>query len=476
MTENRTPLAVIGAGPGGYAAAFLAADMGMSVTLIDPEKTPGGVCLHRGCIPSKALLHVARHITETKEAGSWGVFYDNPKIDLDLMRKWKANIVISLTDGLKRLVDQRKIDYVRAKAAFLDEKTLALADEAGNTGTLTFEHAIIATGSSTTRLPIFADDTERIWYSKHALDLRMIPDSLLVVGGGYIGLELASVYAALGSRVSVVEMLPNLLSGVDRDLVRFLSKRLTDRFDKILVNTTVEKAEIREHGVRITFQERDKAPVDQTFQRILVAVGRSPNTAELGLDKAKVMVDKAGFIHTDDQCRTASRRIFAVGDVAGQPMLAHKASYEARIAVETIAGKNVIADPVAIPAVVFTDPEIAWAGFTENKAKEKGVSAEIIRYPWAASGRAVATGKSDGLTKLLIDPKTQRLIGAGIVGSGAGELIAEATLGMEMGANAADLGLTIHPHPTLSETLKEAADVYHGIATHFYRPKRKKKE
>ena len=475
MADNNTQVAVIGAGPGGYAAAFLAADMGMAVTLIDPADNPGGVCLYRGCIPSKALLHVARLIHEAAEANAWGVSFGKPKIDLGKMRQWKSDVVNALTGGLGRLVTQRKIDHVRATAAFLNDQTLVLTDADGKTSSLSFAHAILATGSRAAEIPMFPVDSDRIWNSKKALDLETVPKTLLVVGGGYIGLELGSVYAALGSEVTVVEMLPHLLAGADRDLVRFLTKTLTERFKAILLNTTVTTARIQKNGVKVSFQGQDEKPQTQLFQRVLVAVGRRPNASGLALEKIGVALDENGFAQTDNQCRTTAATVFAIGDVAGQPMLAHKAAYEARIAVETLAGRNVIADPAAIPAVVFTDPEIAWAGLTEGDAKEKGIAVAVTRFPWAASGRAVTLGRNDGLTKLVFDPNTERLLGAGIVGPGAGELIAEATLALEMGANATDVGLTIHPHPTLSETFKEAADLFHGTATHYYRPKRSKK-
>ncbi|BBO91123.1 dihydrolipoyl dehydrogenase [Desulfosarcina ovata] len=475
MTDNQTHVAVIGAGPGGYAAAFLAADLGMDVTLIDPAENPGGVCLYRGCIPSKALLHVSRLINEAADADAWGVSFGKPKINIDKLRQWKTDVVAGLTGGLGRLVAQRKITYVRATAAFSDARTLQLTEADGKTRTLGFQYAILATGSRASGLPMFPADDDRIWNSKNALDLETIPKSLLVVGGGYIGLELGSVYASLGTEVTVVEMLPHLLAGADRDLVRFLQKGLTERFKAIRLNTTVEAVKFQKNGIKVTFGGDAEKPVSQLFQRVLVAVGRRPHTAGLGLENAGVAVDDNGFVRINGQCRTSANAVFAIGDVAGQPMLAHKASYEARIAVETIAGKNVIFDPVAIPAVVFTDPEVAWAGLTESDAKKKGLTVAVTRFPWAASGRATTLGRSDGITKLVIDPETEQLLGVGIVGPGAGEMIAEATLALEMGANATDVGLTIHPHPTLSETFKEAAEIFHGTATHYYRPKKKKK-
>jgi dihydrolipoamide dehydrogenase len=476
MTDHNTQLAVIGAGPGGYTAAFLAADLGMRVTLIDPADQPGGVCLYRGCIPSKALLHVAGLINEAAAAEAWGVSFGKPKIDVKRMGEWKSGVVKSLTNGLGRLVAQRKITYRRATATFIDPHVISLTDADGKTSTLGFEHAILATGSRAVALDPFTADDDRIWTSGNALDLETIPKSLLVVGGGYIGLELGSVYAALGANVTVVEMLPHLLDGVDRDLVRFLTKTLTTRFKAILLGTTVKSVRMQKNGVKVTLQANAEKPTHQLFQRVLVAVGRRPHTKGLGLDNAGVRRHENGFVKTDQQCRTSADTIFAIGDVAGQPMLAHKASYEARIAVEAITGKNVVMDPVAIPAVVFTDPEVAWAGLSETAAKEKGIDVEVTRFPWAASGRALTLGRSDGLTKLVVDPDSKRLLGVGIVGPGAGELIAEATVALEMAANTTDIGLTIHPHPTLSETFKEAAGMIDGTATHYFRPKRKIKK
>ncbi len=475
MADNTTQLAVIGGGPGGYAAAFLAADLGLAVTLIDPADNPGGVCLHRGCMPSKALLHVAKLINEAREARAWGVNFGPPEIDIDKMRAWKENVVSSLTNGLGRLVQQRKVNHIRATAAFQDDKTLILTDSAGKRSSLGFDQAIIATGSHPTTIPGLDIDSDRIWNSKDALALVAVPQRLLVIGGGYIGLELGSVYAALGAEVTVVEMMPTLLPGVDRDLVRFLAKGLGDKFSNILLNTTVTDTKTGTKDITVTMQGKDGEPISQQFDKVLVAVGRRPNAAKLGLEKTGVQIDPHGFIQIDQQCRTAVPHIYAIGDVAGEPMLAHKASYEARVAVEVIAGRNVIYDPAAIPAVVFTDPEIAWTGLTEGQAKEQGRAYHITRFPWAASGRAATLGRSDGLTKLVIDSNSERVLGVGIVGPGAGEIIAEAVMAMEMGATVTDVALTIHPHPTLSETIKEAAEIYHGTATHYYRPKRKKK-
>ncbi len=470
MTE-RVQLAVIGAGPGGYAAAFLGADLGMSVALIDKEPNPGGVCLYRGCIPSKALLHVAKLMGEVEDAVEMGVGYSAPDVDLDRLRGWKNSVVDRLTSGLGQLSKRRKIHYLQGTALLRDAHTLQIDKIDGANETLTFEHAIIATGSRPAVIPALDIGSPRVLDSTSALDLESIPNSLLVVGGGYIGLELGSVYAALGSRVSVVEMLPGVLPGADRDMVNILKKRLEKKFESIMVNTTVASMTERDDGVAVTF-EGDGAG-NGVFEKVLVSVGRNPNSGGLGLDNTRVRVGDRGFIEVDAQRRTAEPSIFAIGDVVGEPMLAHKASHEGRTAVEAIAGHKVAFEPRAIPAVIFTDPEIAWAGLTETEAKEKGIEVEVAKFPWAASGRALTLERTDGLTKLLVEPKTDRILGVGVVGSGAGELIAEGVLAIEMGANATDLRLTIHPHPTLSETVMEAAEVFFGQSTHVHKPRRK---
>ncbi len=474
MAEQHAQLVVIGGGPGGYAAAFLAADLGMQVTLVEPEANPGGTCLYRGCIPSKALLHVARLINESREAAAWGVNFSPPSIDLDRLRSWKEQVVGQLTGGLGQLVKQRKVNHVRAKAAFKDGSTLVLTDADHTQHILRFEQAIVATGSRPVSVPGFETTGGHVWYSRQALDLSEGPRRLLVIGGGYIGLELGSVYAALGSEVTVAEMMPTLLPGVDRELVRFLSKQLDRGFKDIFLKTRASSPKVQKNGIKITFDHEAADSTTRLFDKVLVAVGRRPVSSGLGLENTSVKVDDHGFILTDDQQRTADERIFAIGDVAGEPMLAHKASYEARIAVEVIAGMNVRYEPAAIPAVVFTDPEIAWAGLSDAEAKSEGIPVQVTRFPWAASGRAAALGRSEGLTKLVIDPESERLLGVGLVGPGAGEMIAEAVVAIEMGANVTDLSLSIHPHPTLSETIKEAAEIFHGTATHIYRPKRKK--
>lgn len=474
MADHETQVAVIGGGPGGYAAAFLAADLGMNVTLIDPAANPGGTCLYRGCIPSKALLHVAKLISETQEAKAWGIHFPEPEIDIEQLRTWKEQVVNQLTDGLGMLVKQRKINHMQAKATFLDAGTLSISDNLGAQSTLSFEHAIIATGSKPIAIPGFDLDSNHIWTSKQALELTQVPKQLLVIGAGYIGLELGSVYASLGAEVTVAEMMPAILPGVDKELVRYLKKQLSTIFSDILLKTTASDPKPQDNGVQVTLKSDNGQGDTRLFDKVLVAVGRKPNTDALGLEKLNIQLDENGFITVDAQRRTTEPHIFAIGDVAGEPMLAHKASYEARIAAEVISGKNVIYQPAAIPAVVFTDPEIAWAGLTEAEAKAKNLDYTVTRFPWAASGRAITLGRNQGVTKLVVDSKTERILGVGIVGPGAGELIAEAVMAMEMGANATDLSLTIHAHPTLSETLKEAAEVVHGTATHIYRPLKKR--
>jgi dihydrolipoamide dehydrogenase len=469
MADDSVQVAVLGAGPGGYAAAFYAADLGMRVALVDEEKHPGGVCLYRGCIPSKALLHVAKVVAEARHAEQWGVTFGEPAIDVDRLRAYKRSVVEKLTSGVGTVGKLRKVEYVQGRATLTGPGSMTVAGADGETR-LRFEHLILATGSVPTRIPALWLDSPRMMDSTSALDIPDIPETLLVIGGGYIGLELGTVYATLGSRVSVVEMTPGLLPGVDRDLVGVLEKRLAGLLARVMLTTRVVALTEESRGIRVAFEGTD-AP-DQVFDRILVAVGRRPNSAIPGLDTTEVRVDAKGFIETDPQRRTAERSVFAVGDVAGEPMLAHKASHEARVAVDAIAGRKTVFEPAAIPAVVFTDPEIAWAGLTETQAVADGVDVEIARFPWGAASRAVTVDRTDGLTKLMIDRKTTRVLGVGIAGAGAGELIAEGTLAIEMGAAADDLSLTIHAHPTLSETLMEGAEVFFGQSTHVYKPKR----
>lgn len=473
-------IAVIGAGPGGYAAAFLAADLGLQVTLIDEQPDPGGVCLYVGCIPSKALLHVAKVVNEARHAAAWGVDFGAPKIDLARLRTWKEGVVRKLTGGLGQLSKQRQVRYLRGRAGFVNSTTLAVKTSDGAPGEgrpnkeerLTFDHIIIATGSRPATVPGLSLASPRVMNSTDALALADIPKTLLVVGGGYIGLELGSVYAALGARVSVVEMLPGLLPGADRDLVLPLHKTLERAFAAIMLSTKVAAVEEVKDGIRVRFEGEGAKEKEQVFEKILVSVGRQPNSDIPGLENTRVEKTPRGFLEVDAQRRTADPAIYAVGDVAGEPMLAHKASHEGRVAAEAIAGHQVAFEPRAIPAVVFTDPEVAWCGLTESQAQQEGRAIKIARFPWAASGRATTLDRSDGVTKLLIEPETERLLGVGITGPGAGELIAEGVLAIEMGATAGDLKLCIHPHPTLSETLMEAAEVFFGQATHIYRPRK----
>jgi dihydrolipoamide dehydrogenase len=467
MARESTQLAVLGAGPGGYAAAFYAADLGMQVALVDVEKNPGGVCLYRGCIPSKALLHVAKVIDESRHASAWGVTFGEPKIDVAKLRAFKQGVVDKLTSGVGQVGRMRKVKFIQGRATLTGPTSMTIAGESGETE-LQFEHCILATGSSPTRIPALALDNPRMMDSTTALDIPDVPKSLLVVGGGYIGLELGTVYATLGSQVSVVEMTGGLLPGADRDLVAVLQKRLEKLFAAIMLNTKVVKLVDDKNGMKVTFETGE-----QTFDRVLVAVGRRPNSKIPGLDKTAVKVDARGFIEHDGQRRTAEPTIFAIGDVAGEPMLAHKASHEARVAVEAIQGHKAVFDPLAIPAVVFTDPEIAWTGLTEAQAQAEGRDIEVAKFPWGALSRAITVDRPEGLTKLVLDRKTGRVLGVGIVGSGAGELIGEATLAIEMGATAEDMKLTIHAHPTLSEGLMEAAEVFFGQSTHVYKPKRR---
>ncbi|MBU1692996.1 MAG: dihydrolipoyl dehydrogenase [Verrucomicrobia bacterium] len=471
---DKKQLVVIGGGPGGYPAAFLAADLGMKVTMVDPEANPGGVCLYRGCIPSKALLHVARLIHEAREAEAWGVKYQEPVLDLDRLRAWKESVVDKLTGGLGQLRQQRGIEFIRGRARLTGAQQLTVTGTDGKEQALSFEQAILATGSRPAALPGLPV-SPRLWNSTAALNLEMVPATLLVVGGGYIGLELGSVYAALGSRVTVVEMLSGLLPGADRDLVAPLARRLEKQFAGILLNTKVAEMTETAEGLRVRFEGAGPKDPVQVFDRVLVSVGRKPNSSELGLENTRVALDTKGFVQVDGQRRTAEPTIFAIGDVAGEPMLAHKATHEARVAVEAALGKKTVFEPRAIPAVVFTDPEIAWCGVTETEAQKAGIPIRVSRFPWAASGRAITLDRPEGVTKLIAEAETGKILGMGITGPGAGDMIAEAALAIEMGATAEDLALTIHPHPTLSETLMEAAEVNLGHCTHVYR-KRKEGE
>ncbi|HLA85329.1 MAG TPA: dihydrolipoyl dehydrogenase [Thermoguttaceae bacterium] len=470
----KTQLSIIGGGPGGYAAAFLAADLGMEVTLVEMQPRLGGVCLLRGCIPSKALLHVAKVLAEAKYLKQWGVAFSDPAIDIDAVRARKEKVIATLTGGLSQLAKRRKVRVVQARATFENSTTLRLNPIDGaamDDDRLEFDHCIVATGSAPSTIPGLNLASPRVMDSTGALELPDVPESLLVVGGGYIGLEMGTVYAALGSRVSVVEMTGGLLPGADRNLVKPLAKKLETDFEAIWLNTKVTSLVDTGDGVEVTF-DGDVEPKTRMFSRVLISVGRRPNSAGLGLENTQVSVNQRGIITVDAQLRTTDPRILAIGDVAGDPMLAHKASHEGKVAVEALAGKPAAFKPRAIPAVVFTDPEIAWAGLTETQAAAEGRQMAVAQFPWVASGRAQAVGRTEGLTKWIIDPATERVLGCGIVGPGAGDLIGEAVLAIEMGAAVGDLTDSIHPHPTLTETLGAAAEVYFGTATDLYRPKR----
>jgi len=449
-------LVVVGAGPGGYHAAFKAAELGLTVTLIDPAINPGGVCLYRGCIPSKALLHVAKLVNETHESAAIGVTFARPEIDIDRVRAWKDEVIGKLTGGLGQKVIQKKLTYVRGTARLKDAHTLVVTAHDGTVGEMTFEKAILATGSRPIMLP-GVSKSDRIINSTGALELKNVPAKLLVVGGGYIGLELGSVYAALGSAVSVVEMTNGLLPGCDRDLVSVLKRRLDGKFAAIRMETKVAKLDEQTDGVAVTFESAKGEQTVETFDKVLISIGRRPNTEELGLEHTKIERDGRGFVLVDGQRRTAEPHIFAIGDIAGEPMLAHKAYAEAETAAESAAGRKAVYEPRAIPAVVFTDPEIAWCGLTETQAREQGLKVKTAKLPWRGNGRTLTLGREDGITKLIVDPDTDRLLGMAVAGPGAGELIAEGVLAMEMAAVSEDLRRTIHPHPTLSESIYDAA-------------------
>jgi len=462
--DSQKDVVIIGAGPGGYPAAFHAADLGMKVVLIDPEANPGGVCLYRGCVPSKAFLHVASFLHTVEQAPQWGVTVEKPRIDLDKLRGWKESVIEELTRGLGQLVKQRNIDYLRGRARLIDAHHVSVTLSDGQEQKLSFENAIVATGSLTATLPGLPK-SDRIMTSSEALDLRDLPHRLLVVGGGYIGLELGQVYAALGSEVTLVEMLPEILPGADRDLVRYLSLRLEQQFAAIRTGTKVSKMEETDTGLRVVFEGNHSG--EEVYDKVMIAVGRKPFSGEVGLETTQGRCSEKGFIEVDGQRRTAEPSIFAIGDVVGEPMLAHKATHEARVAVDAIAGKKSVFEPRAIPFVVFSDPEIAWCGLSQTAAERQGKAVKVTTFPWAASGRATTLSRKDGVSKLISDPESGRILGVGIAGQGAAELLAEGVLAIEMGAVADDLALTIHTHPTLSETVMEAAQGFAGMSTHF---------
>ena len=463
---------VLGAGPGGYTAAFRAADLGQKVVLVERYASLGGVCLNVGCIPSKALLHAAKVITEAEEMSHFGVHLSQPQLDLPKLRDWKESIIKKLTGGLSGLAKARKVQVLTGKGAFVSSNTLSVETSEGSK-TIAFKNAIIAAGSSVARIPGFPYEDPRLIDSTGALELRQIPKRMLVIGGGIIGLEMACVYDALGAKVSVVEFADGLIPAADRDIVKPLHKRIEKRYEAIMLKTKVTKLEARANGLLATFEGEAAPKEPQLYDMVLLAVGRRPNGKDIGADKAGVIVNERGFIPVDKQQRTNVPHIFAIGDICGDPMLAHKATNEAKVAAEVIAGHKVAFDAMTIPSVAYTDPEIAWMGVTETEAKAKGIPFEKASFPWAASGRALAMGRDDGVTKLLWDPATKRIIGAGIVGVNAGELLAETVLAMEMGADLEDLALTVHAHPTLSETPMFAAEMGLGSITDLYIPPKK---
>ena len=464
-----TDVVVLGAGPGGYTAAFRAADLGKKVVLIERYPTLGGVCLNVGCIPSKALLHTAVIMEEVKTLGVMGVTYGAPEVDLDKMRAGKDRVVAKLTGGLAAMAKQRKVEVIQGTGRFESPSRIAVETKEGRVA-IRFDHCIIACGSAPMKIPGFPHEDPRVMDSTGALELADVPGRLLILGGGIIGLEMASVYGALGSKIEVVELKNQLMPGCDLDLVRAVEKIIKKRYDKIRLETKVASMSARPEGIRVTFE--GKHPGEETYDRVLVAVGRLPNGKQINAEAAGVQVDQHGFIKVDGHMRTNVPNIFAIGDVVGGPMLAHKATHEAKVAAEVIAGLPALFDPLTIPSVAYTDPEVAWMGLTETKAKADGIPYEKGVFPWAASGRALGIHRDEGLTKLLFDPETKRILGAGIVGPNAGELIGEAVLALEMGADMEDIGLTVHPHPTLCETIGLAAEMAHGSITDLLPPKR----
>jgi dihydrolipoamide dehydrogenase len=465
--DLKTEIVVLGGGPGGYTAAFRAADLGKQVVLIERYPVIGGVCLNVGCIPSKALLHIAQVIHEAEEFGNNGITFGKPKIDLDKVRSWKAGVTKTLNDGLAGLAKQRKVTVVYGLGKFASANTISVSANDGSTTNVQFDQAIIAVGSHPTKIPTFPYGDPRLMDSTDALELKQIPKKLLIVGGGIIGLEMATVYHALGSEISVVELMDQIIPGCDKDLIRPLHNRIKKQYKNIWLETKVSSIQAQAKGLKVSFEGKD-APESEVFDSVLVAVGRQPNGLTIGADLAGVTVDERGFIAVDKQQRTNIKNIFAIGDVVGNPMLAHKATHEGKVAAEVAAGHKAAFDALTIPSVAYTDPEIAWMGLTENQAKQQGIEYDKAAFPWAASGRSLSIGRKEGITKLICEKGTGRVLGAGIVGTNAGELIAEAVLALEMGADAEDVGLTIHPHPTLSETLGFAAEMITGTITDIY--------
>ncbi len=472
-TEIKCEVVVLGSGPGGYSAAFRAADLGKKVVLVERYDTLGGVCLNVGCIPSKTLLHAAKVIDDAKEMSEYGISFDKPKFDITKLKAWKNKVVSRLTGGLKMLAKQRQVTVVAGLGEFVSPQQIKVTDKNGATTLVSFEQAIIAVGSRPVKLPFIPDDP-RIMDSTGALELPGTNERMLILGGGIIGLEMATVYSALGAKISVVEFMDQLIPGADKEIIAPLYKRLQKRYENIWLKTKVTAVEAKKDGLHVTFEGENAPAKPERFDRILVAVGRRPNGDLIAADKAGITLDERGFIAVDKQLRTKVNHIFAIGDVVGNPMLAHKASAEGRLAAEVISGLKHYFEPAAIPAVAYTDPEVAWAGLTEREAKAQGIAYGKGVFPWMASGRSLSMGRDEGLTQLLFDEKTHRIIGAGIVGPNAGELIAELTLAIEMGCDVNDIGLTIHPHPTLSESVMMAAEIFEGTITDLYLPKKKK--
>lgn len=469
--KNHFDVVVLGSGPGGYAAAFRAADLGKSVAIVEKDNVLGGVCLNRGCIPSKALLHIAQIIGEANELSQKGVEFGKPKLDIDKIRAWKEEVVGKLNKGIAQMAKSRKVTVFSGEGKFVSKKEILVKGESEER--ITFENAIIATGSSSTKIPTFPMDKQSVLTSREALELENIPKSMLVIGGGYIGLEMASVYSALGTKITVVEMLDSILPGADKDIIRLLQHKLKKQFEKILVSSKVKNIKPnKDKTLSVTIESKGK-DVTETFEKVLVAVGRQPNNKNIGLEELGIEMNEQGFITVDKQQRTNVDGIYAIGDIAGNPMLAHKATHEGKVAAEVIAGLPTAFDAKTIPAVIFTSPEVAWTGVTENEAQEKGIDYEKAEFPWGASGKALAIGQQMGKTKLLFDPESKKMLGASIIGPHAGDIISEAALAIEMGADAEDISLTIHPHPTLSETFANAAEVFEGTVTDIYTPKKK---
>lgn len=475
MTEkkNHFDVAVLGSGPGGYAAAFRAADLGKKVALIERDKDLGGVCLNRGCIPSKALLHIAQIIDEADELSQKGVAFGKPKIDREKIRAWKEEVVGKLNKGIAQMAKARKVEVFQGTGKFLSSKELAV-DDGKEHSSITFDNAIIATGSSSATIPNLPMDNPALITSKDALELETIPKTMLVVGGGYIGLEMASVYSALGTQITVVEMLDSILPGADKDIIRLLQHKLKKQFASILVKSKVKEIKPNKDKSVTVVIENNGEELTESFDKVLVSVGRKPNLENIGLEALGIKFTDQGFIEVDKQQKTNVSGIYAIGDITGNPMLAHKATHEGKVAAEVIAGLPAAFDAKSIPAVIFTNPEVAWTGLTENEAQEQGIDFEKAEFPWAASGKAIATGNSTGKTKILFDPTSHKVLGVSIVGPHAGDIISEAALAIEMDADAEDIGLTIHPHPTLSETFANAAEVFAGTVTDLYAPKKKK--